>query len=508
MVGDHKPRALIFVVAYEAETTIVKVLERIPELPDYETEVLIIDDSSKDATYALSETLRRLGSYKHPLTVLANPINQGYGGNQKLGYHYAIKNRFDIVVLLHGDGQYAPEALPEVLAPIAKGEADAVLGSRMLVAKNALKGGMPLYKFVGNKILTWYQNLVLDSKLSEFHTGYRAYAVDLLHRIPFDLNSNAFHFDTEILIQSLKANARIVEVPIKTHYGEEICRVNGLRYALDVVNASTVGMLQDYGLVYRRNFDIASENPDNKQYLQKLDFVSTHSAALEEVPDGSTVLDVGCGPGHLCGPLHEKHCHVVGVDQFKPADTSSFDEFFKTDLNANPFPRPLGDVQVVLLMDIIEHLISPESFCVELRRRMQTNLSAKIILSTGNVSFLVTRLMLFLGQFNYSTRGILDLTHTRLFTFSSTRRLLKESGFIIEKERGIPFPIPLVTKSSFWRRTLLNLQLFLMKISHGLFAYQIFIVARPLPTLETLLAETHRHTEKMASSLPVASVQS
>jgi len=159
-------------------------------------------------------------------------------------------------------------------------------------------------------------------------------------------------------------------------------------------------------------------------------------------------------------------------------------------------------------MDIIEHLISPEQFCVELRRRMQTNLEAKIVLSTGNVAFLVTRLMLFLGQFNYSTRGILDLTHTRLFTFSSTRRLLKESGFVIEKERGIPFPIPLVMKSTFWRQTLMSMQLFLMKISHGLFAYQVFIVARPLPTLETLMAETHRHTEKMASSLPPTTVGS
>ena len=146
MTGDHKPRVLIFVVAYHAESTILEVLHRIPELPDYETEVLIIDDSSSDATYALSETLARLGNYPHRLTVLVNPVNQGYGGNQKVGYHYAIENRFDIVALLHGDGQYAPELLPELLSPVALGAADVVLGSRMLVAKNALKGGMPVYK--------------------------------------------------------------------------------------------------------------------------------------------------------------------------------------------------------------------------------------------------------------------------------------------------------------------------------------------------------------------------
>jgi glycosyltransferase involved in cell wall biosynthesis len=502
MTGDHKPRVLIFVVAYHAETTIIEVLHRIPELPDYETEVLIIDDSSIDATYALSEKLRRLGNYRHRLTVLVNPVNQGYGGNQKIGYHYAIKNGFDIVALLHGDGQYAPEILPELLNPIARGAADVVLGSRMLVAKNALKGGMPVYKFIGNMLLTWYQNLVLKSSLSEFHTGCRAYTVDLLLRIPFDLNSNAFHFDTEIIIQCLRAQSRIVEIPIPTHYGEEICRVNGVRYARDVVNASTVGMLQDYGLVYRRNFDIESVSPENKHYLRKVDFVSTHSAALEEVPDGTSVLDVGCGPGHLSEPLRAKSCHVIGVDQYKPADTSAFDEFFRTDLNTNPFPRPLDDVQVVLLLDIVEHLQSPEKFCDELRRRTQANLSAKIVISTGNIGFFVTRFMLLLGQFNYNKRGILDLTHTRLFTFSSARRLLKETGFVVEKERGIPFPIPLFLESSFWQGALMKMQLFLIKISRGLFAYQIFMVARPLPTLQTLLTEAHRHTEKKAFALP------
>lgn len=503
MTSERKLRILIFVVAYQAETTIAEVLRRIPDLPDYDPEVLIIDDSSSDATFALSEQLRRVGNHRFRLTVLANPINQGYGGNQKIGYHYAIKNGFDVVVLLHGDGQYAPEVLPEMLTPFATGTADVVLGSRMLVASNALKGGMPVYKFVGNKLLTWYQNLVLKSSLSEFHTGYRAYAVDLLARIPFELNSNVFHFDTEILVQCLRSRARIVEVPIPTHYGDEVCRVNGMRYAKDVMNASTVGMLQDYGMVYRRNFDIESANPENEYYVRKLDFFSTHSAALQEVPDGTTVLDVGCGPGHLTRPLGAKDCHVIGVDQFAPGDAATFNEFFKTDLNLNPFPRSLEDVQVVLLLDIIEHLRSPEQFCDELRRRTQTNLSTKIIISTGNIGFFVTRLMLFLGQFNYNRRGILDLTHTRLFTFSSTRRLLAETGFVVDKEVGIPFPIPLFLENRFWQRVLMKVQRFLIKISRGLFAYQIFMVARPLPTLETLLAEAHRHTEKRAVAIPL-----
>ena len=289
-------------------------------------------------------------------------------------------------------------------------------------------------------------------------------------------------------------------MPIPTHYGDEICRVDGVRYALDVVNASTVALLQDYGLVYRRNFDVESVVDDNKHYLPKIDFDSTHSAAIAETPAGTTVLDLGCGPGHLCGPLHDLGCRVIGIDQFRPSDTSGFDEFHVTDLNVNPFPRPLDDVQVILLLDIIEHLTSPDKFCDELRRRAQSNLSVKILISTGNIGFFVTRLMLFLGQFNYNKRGILDLTHTRLFTFSSLRRLLKEQGFVIEKERGIPAPVPLVVKSPFWQKFLMGTQRFLIKISRGLFAYQMFMVVKPLPTLDTLLADTHRHSAAKASA--------
>lgn len=502
MCSHRPPRVLVFIVAYHAETTILKVLERIPDLDGYDVEVLIIDDCSSDATFAHSERLRSSGHYKHKLTVLATPANQGYGGNQKLGYAYAIERGFDHVVLLHGDGQYAPEMLPDLLGPLARGEADVVLGSRMLTPGAARQGGMPLYKRIGNRILTRYQNLVLRSRLAEFHTGYKAYTVDLLRRIPFDLNSNVFHFDTEIIIQFLRARARILEVPIPTHYGDEICRVNGLRYAWDVVNASTVARLQDYGLVYRRNFDVESVTPDNKHYVAKLDFPSTHSAALAEVPRESTVMDIGCGPGHLCAALHAKHCRVIGVDQFRPADTSRFDEFHVTDLNVAPFPRPLDDVNVLFLLDIIEHLVSPEKFCTELRRHAQANLGVKIVISTGNIGFCVTRLMLFLGQFNYNKRGILDLTHTRLFTFSSLRRLLKETGFVVEKELGIPAPAPLVVKSPFWQKLLMGAQSFALKISRGLFAYQMLMVVRPLPTLDTLLAETHRHSAAKSSALP------
>src|ERR1039457_1113230 len=272
------PRVLIFVVAYNAERTIQSVVQRIPEsLAQYHTEILIIDDSSKDQTF---HTAPALEDSQFPMTVLFNPVNQGYGGNQKIGFHYAIEKGFDIVALVHGDGQYAPERLPDLLQPLLNGEADAVFGSRMTERGDALRGGMPLYKYVGNKILTTIQNSLLKSHLSEFHSGYRLYSVEALKKLPFGSNTNDFHFDTEIIIQLLRARLRIRELPIPTHYGNEISRVSGVTYAWNVVKASSIARAQELGLFYDRRFDCEPTPPGGTIYALKDDFDSSHTAVL------------------------------------------------------------------------------------------------------------------------------------------------------------------------------------------------------------------------------------
>ena len=134
--------------------------------------------------------------------VLFNPVNQGYGGNQKIGYHFAIEQGFDFVALVHGDGQYAPECLPDLVRPLREGRADAVFGSRMLEKGGARRGGMPLYKFVGNRILSWFQNRMLGrvaQRVSFRATGFIRWPRS--RKVPFELNTNDFHFDTEIIIQ-------------------------------------------------------------------------------------------------------------------------------------------------------------------------------------------------------------------------------------------------------------------------------------------------------------------
>ena len=490
--ASRKKRVLIFVVAYNAEHTIQEVVRRIPaSLELYDTELLIIDDSSGDDTFDRAHDLERPGAAPFPLTVLHNPVNQGYGGNQKIGFRYAIENGFDIVALVHGDGQYKPECLPELLEPLIEERADVVFGSRMMTRFAALKGGMPLYKYVGNKILTGFQNLILKSSLTEFHCGYRLYSTEALKRIPFDRNTNDFHFDTEIIIQLYRARQVIQELPIPTYYGDEICHVNGMKYAWNVMKATLASRAQDLGILYERKFDVASSSEGNPLYQPKLDFESPHTMTLARIPRGAAVADIGCGAGYISRALAARDCRVTGIDQFPPAPDTGLDHFVQCDLNASDFPLDAGAYEYILLLDIIEHLRAPERFLDSLRESRKDDGAVQVIMSTGNIGFIVTRLALLMGWFNYGPRGILDLTHTRLFTFRTAKALLEQSGYRVTEIQGVPAPFPLALGDGWTARIALAVNKLLIRFSKSLFSYQIFMVCTPLPTLEWLLSRAH-----------------
>jgi glycosyltransferase involved in cell wall biosynthesis len=493
---SHQPKILIFVIAYYAESTLTAVLERIPRsiFDDFECEVLVVDDASEDRTFQLGREYR----LAHPeirMNVLRNELNQGYGGNQKVGYTYAIEEHFDFVVLLHGDGQYAPEEMPRLLQPLLDGRAHAVFGSRMLQSNAALRGGMPLYKFLGNRVLSRIQNILLGTGFSEFHSGYRLYSVSALARIPFTLNTNEFHFDTEIILQLLNAGMQIVELPIPTHYGDEISRVNGMKYAKDVIFATLLNVAHRCGIFYQRRFD-PDLDADNTQYKLKLGFPSSHSYALDAVPAGATVLDLGSRPAGLAGELVKKGCRTTLVDQCAPKDTDPALSVVVQDLDEEPKFDP-NRYEYLIMLDVIEHLRNPEQFLQRIRSRFDYT-PKRLVLTTPNIAFIIPRIMLLLGQFNYGKAGILDLTHRRLFTFRSTKYLLTDAGFRIRKLRGIPVPFPLVFGNGIIGRTATLANVILIRVSKTLFSYQIYVEADSTPDVQYVVRNTRSHSASRA----------
>jgi 2-polyprenyl-3-methyl-5-hydroxy-6-metoxy-1,4-benzoquinol methylase len=484
-----KKKLLIYIVAFNHEKFIEKVLDKIDDkiFEKYQTEILVNDDSSQD------ETLRIINDYKNQnidknckITILSNPDNLGYGGNQKIGYYYAIKNQYDFVALVHGDGQYAPELLDNLIEDMSQKDADAVFGSRMLIKGGALKGGMPLYKFIGNKILTFFQNKILSSNLSEFHSGYRIYTVDILKKIPFHLNSNDYSFDTEIIIQLLFSKSKIAEFPIPTYYGEEISYVNGLYYAYRIMIESFKAKVLNFGILYDKKYDVF---PIVNNYLLKDNFLSPHSEAINQIKNKSKVLDIGCNDGGLGNKLmSQKECEVIGLEVSKNQLTHNLNEFYMCDLDKGLPDINYDSINYITMLDVIEHLKNPEEFMDQLYSKVSNNDKIEILISTPNISFIVIRLMLFFGFFNYGKRGILDKTHTRLFTFSSFSKLILGANFKIVDVKGMPAPFPLAIGSNIFSNLLININKSLIFLFKSLFSYQIFMKIRPRVSLELLLS--------------------
>jgi len=484
-------KILILITAFNVEKLISKVIDRLPD--EIKTnkiyyEILIIDDASSDDT--LAEIIKIKENFDElKITCLSNKKNLGYGGNQKIGYFYAIKNNFDYVVLLHGDGQYAPEKILEMLDPLIKNEADAVQGSRMINRLDALRGKMPIYKFFGNVGLTFAQNLMTGMKMSEYHSGYRAYRVQSLNEIPFHLNSNHFHFDTQIFLQLNILKKKIKEIPIPTFYGEEISSLKSISYGFAILNTTLHYYFQKYGIFYDKKFNFLDDNNSNR-YVSKLDFLSTHQKTYETVKADSKILTIGCGNAYVEKRLSEKkNCKIVGIDQFKIENSSFMESFEIKDFETDEIKFESKDFDYILFLDVIEHLSNPEDFLIRLNNQISKNQNIELIISTPNVANIFIRMMLFFGFFNYGKKGILDKTHKRLFTLNTFKKILEESNFEIKKIHSIPPPFPLAIKNNFFANILLQIFKIGNIIASRLFAFQFLIIAKPKPNLEFLLSE-------------------
>jgi glycosyltransferase involved in cell wall biosynthesis len=238
--AGRRLKVIVVMPAYNAEKTLEKTYRDIPK--HVVDDVILVDDVSKDNTV---ETAKRLG-----IRTIVHLQNKGYGGNQKTCYIEALSKGADIVVMLHPDYQYDSRLIPEMIAPIINGHADFVLGSRML-GEGALRGGMPLYKYISNKALTFIENECFGKHYSELHTGFRAYSRKLLTDIPFTLNSDDFVFDTEVIAQVEIRKYATSEIPVPTRYFKEASSINFMRsvvYGLSTLKVMIQFLLHKWGL--------------------------------------------------------------------------------------------------------------------------------------------------------------------------------------------------------------------------------------------------------------------
>jgi SAM-dependent methyltransferase len=263
--------------------------------------------------------------------------------------------------------------------------------------------------------------------------------------------------------------------------------------------------LHQMNLFFDRKFDV---NPPEETYDVKLGFPSSHTAAIDAARPGGHVLDIGCGQGYVAAELLKKGCHVTGMDRYIPAEVEAPRgiDFIRWDLDRKEFPVNVSQFDQIFMLDIIEHLKAPEEFMDELRFATGCK-RPEIVMTTANIGFFATRFMLLFGQFNYGKKGILDATHTRLFTFRSMRELLRQCGYKIIEVRGIPAPFPKALGDNFIGRFLLRLNTALIALSRGFFSYQIFVRAQAMPTVHNLLHETIETSSDLASTRAVASRQ-
>jgi glycosyltransferase involved in cell wall biosynthesis len=241
------PRIVIVLPAYNAATTLERTYADIPK--DRVAKIILVDDVSQDQTV---EIARSLG-----LEVVIHVQNRGYGGNQKTCYLEALKEGADVVVMLHPDHQYDSRLVPELVEPIVRGEADMVMGSRILNGR-ALEGGMPPWKYAANRVLTALENLVFGTRLTDGHSGFRAYSRRLLTTVPFLLNSDDFVFDSQVIAQAVHMGFRIGEIPVQARYFPEASSVNfrvSTIYGIKTLGVLLCFLLQRSHLVHYRFLD-------------------------------------------------------------------------------------------------------------------------------------------------------------------------------------------------------------------------------------------------------------
>jgi 2-polyprenyl-3-methyl-5-hydroxy-6-metoxy-1,4-benzoquinol methylase len=309
----------------------------------------------------------------------------------------------------------------------------------MMNKNQAISGGMPVYKYVGNKVLTSFENLILRTRMSEFHSGYRMYSTTFLNKVPFHENTDVFYFDTEIIIQARHLGSAIEEVPIQAFYGDEDCNVNGFAYALDVCKAVILYRLHQLHIIRKANYIV------NRSYVhkKKTSAFSSHQIILNDIPEGTgRILYIGKNENLLSDELLQKG---YSVDLVLDLDT----ELVSGEKGLSVERQNFQNLQLeydrvfdyVILGDVLSQTANPEELVRQAHRILK--LDGTLVCSVPNIAIWLYRLSLLIGRFNYGPAGTLDYRNLRFFTKFSLLRVFKRQGLVVDtvKYTSLPFEV-------------------------------------------------------------------
>jgi len=446
--------------------------------------IFLIDDHSMDGTLA---RLKKNLQTKSNLHLIQNARAYGYGGTQKILCRMGIANGFDALAIMPATS--TDSQLKSLAGLFRQFEADP---KDLLVG---ISDRVPIRSFF-SAVASKIQSQLAGEKVRGWRSPYKIYATSAVEKTAYELNTNGAYFDTELMLQLIDQRSGAREISHADYRDQRNGALNTFTDSIRALKASLKYKLQQYNLFYDiryfpENIRAAQTDTEAEQpsvYQEKFDSMSPHAlVAFDDrlIPLQSVVLDIGCSTGYVASQLiGKKKCRVTGIDmlpehrvhhqgmQYRQINLENNQSAVNAVLREDNF-------DVVLLLDVLEHLSAPELFLLNLNRQISEK-PPKFLMSTGNVAFIAIRLMLAMGFFNYGKRGILDITHKRLFSLRTFRNLMEQTGFLIDKEYFFPLPFHALGFPKKLAMFLEKVNVLLIRIRPSLFAYQVMMEATPI----------------------------
>jgi 2-polyprenyl-3-methyl-5-hydroxy-6-metoxy-1,4-benzoquinol methylase len=428
-VGDESPRIALFLFDCADSETLRQTVERIPEVAaEWLEEIVVALDDPRDAVSV--DPLELCEGRSVPVKVHVPPRPGGYGDARRAAFEYALRRRFDFVVVMRGDGRHPPELLPDLLYPALLEERALVLLSR--------SGTSPLHAAAA-----WLQKRLLGTGVRDYLSGFRLYSTKLLECIPFQLDADDRALDVEMLVQARALGLNVHEPRVAALWQEDALPGGELRYALRACWIALSYRLHQLHVTQDGRYLV----DPGVHYTFKQSPSGSHMQIVDAVAQGSEALDLGCSQGMLTRPLHAKDVRVTGVD-IRPAEAwaEEMDAYFQRDLEL-PLELPVARrFDYVIVADVIEHVRERQQLLRSARRFLKED--GRLLISTPNIALWFYRLSLLAGRFEYGPRGTLDYTHVHLYTRASFRREVERAGFRIRGQRVTSLPFEVVFSST------------------------------------------------------------